>query len=392
MPRDFRKKTFSKVLRGYSPEEVEAYLAFVNNEYQKLDKKNNENARNLAAALKKNEAVEFELNNNPIEMKSAEELAEPVRKAEREAAAIVAEAEKKAAAIIAEASRQAAIEAEKITEEACRYSDEMRERSEGMAKTADAIYNEILSFRDTMFELYNNHIEQVESIVDSADSFSSRVESLRDSSLNGSSVNTDDETDEEDVDTEDEESFDDSSEDGEEAEFSEIEEDNEPYVEEEITDDSGTRDIYIDPFADEDEEFEDAEEVKEISDDESGDYELTEDDIARQKQLDKFFGILNDSELLSAEDEDSDFEDEPTRVLDMGGKTESLRKSKSANNDFGDIDSILDGNDVRDMSLTDEFDIVYAGSTSKKNVDEIRRQPTVAPTAPPKKNVKHFAK
>ncbi len=378
MPRDFRKKTFSKVLRGYSPEEVEAYLAFVNNEYQKLDKKNNENARNLAAALKKNEAVEFELNNNPVEMKSAEELAEPVRKAEREARAIIAEAEKKAAAIIAEASKQAAVEAEKITEEACRYSEEMRERSDGMAKTADAIYNEILSFRDTMFELYNNHIEQVESIVDSADSFSSRVEAL-----NGSSPMPEDETDEENGDTEDAESYD--------TDVEEAEDDSE-YVAEEITDENGIRDIYIDPFADEDEEAEDAEEVEKTSEDESGDYELTEDDIARQKQLDKFFGILDDSELLSAEDEDSDFEPEPTRVLDIGGKTESLRKAKNDKNDFGDIDSILDGNDVRDMSLTDEFDIVYAGSTSKKNVDEIRRQPTVAPTAPPKKNVKHFAK
>lgn len=378
MPRDFRKKTFSKVLRGYSPEEVEAYLAFVNNEYQKLDKKNNENARNLAAALKKNEAVEFELNNNPVEMKSAEELAESVRKAEKEARAIIAEAEKKAAAIIAEASKQAAVEAEKITEEACRYSEEMRERSDGMAKTADAIYNEILSFRDTMFELYNNHIEQVESIVDSADSFSSRVEAL-----SGSSPMPEDETDEENDDTEDAESYD--------TDVKEAEDDSE-YVAEEITDEDGIRDIYIDPFADEDEEAEESEEVEEISEDKSGDYELTEDDIARQKQLDKFFGILNDSELLSAEDEDSDFEPEHTRVLDIGGKTDSLRKAKTDKNDFGDIDSILDGNDVRDMSLTDEFDIVYAGSTSKKNVDEIRRQPTVAPTAPPKKNVKHFAK
>lgn len=40
------------------------------------------------------------------------------------------------------------------------------------------MYNEILSFRDTMFELYNSHIEQIEEFVNSADSFSERMDEL----------------------------------------------------------------------------------------------------------------------------------------------------------------------------------------------------------------------
>ena len=52
-----------------------------------------------------------------------------------------------------------------------------------------------------------------------------------------------------------------------------------------------------------------------------------------------------------------------------------------------EIDSLFTKEGSRDLSLTDEFDIVFASSDSKKNVEEIRRQPMVAPEKP--KNKKH---
>ena len=48
MAKDFRKKTFQKILRGYSPDEVDAYLSYINDEFKKLERRNSENERKLA--------------------------------------------------------------------------------------------------------------------------------------------------------------------------------------------------------------------------------------------------------------------------------------------------------------------------------------------------------
>ena len=53
MAKDFTKKTFSKNLRGYSPEEVDEYLAYVNDEYRKTESRAQDLERKLALALKK---------------------------------------------------------------------------------------------------------------------------------------------------------------------------------------------------------------------------------------------------------------------------------------------------------------------------------------------------
>ncbi len=382
MPRDFRKKTFQKTLRGYSPEEVDAYLSFVNSEYQKLEKRNNENERKLALAIKKNEAFEFEMNKNSPDLKTAEELAEPVRIAEKKAEEIVAAAKMKADAIIHEATKQAAAEAEKITEEAVRYSENVRVEADGMAKTADAMYNEIMSFRDTMFELYNSHIEQVEEFVNRAENFSERVDSL---------YTPDGAYDEQEESVE----VDDA------AEYDESEDTAESYEPEETAEPEPVvsgNDIYIDlddieeeDYIDSenyDEEYESDETVEEVT-------EISEDDRIRRRQLDRFFGILDDDELLEADDEDSDFEPDnsATRVLDMGSTAEVESDFESDNGrEYVDMDSLFEGKGQRDMSLTDEFDIVYSDKSAKQSVDEIRRQPTVAASTPQKKSNKHLGK
>ena len=398
MPRDFSKKTFQKILRGYSPDEVDAYLSYVNDEYKKLEKKYSENERKLALAAQKIKAYEFELNKNSSELKTEEELAAPIKEAEEKASAIIEKARGRGRDIVDGATKIAAEEAEKIITEADEYSAKVKGEVDGLAKTANDMYNEILSFRDTMFELYNSHIEQIEEFVNSADSFSERMDELYPDENKAQ-------------DTEDMTKADDS-------EYSEKyeEEYNESAEEAQqgsVTEDKAGGDIYID-FEDEIDEEESeqyANEALGLEDDEEETAEpaISDDDRARQRQLDRFFGILDDDELLSADDEsddteESDFEpeenDAPTRVLNIG---EELKKSRTAqdsdfneNGDSGDgyvdMDSIFSGKEKRDMSLTDEFDIVYSDSSAKKSVDEIRKQPTIAASEPPKKNGKHFKK
>lgn len=399
MPRDFRKKTFQKILRGYSPDEVDAYLSYVNDEYKKLEKKNSENERKLALASQKIKAYEFELNKNSNELKTEEELAAPIKEAEKKADAIIEKAHGKAQDIVKGASKIAAEEAEKIITEADEYSAKVKSEADGLSKTANAMYNEILSFRDTMFELYNSHIEQIEEFVNSADSFSERMDELYPS---------EDKT----QDTEDITKVDDSeySEDYEEESAEETQPDS-------MTEEKAGGDIYID-LEDEIEEEESeqyANEALGLEDDEEETAKpvISDDDRERQRQLDRFFGILGDDELLSADDEtddgeESDFEpdstkesdDAPTRVLNIGEEIKKSHRAQDSDfneNEFSggeyvDMDSIFSGKEKRDMSLTDEFDIVYSDTSSKKSVDEIRKQPTIAASEPPKKNGKHFKK
>lgn len=402
MPRDFRKKTFQKILRGYSPDEVDAYLSYVNDEYKKLEKKNSENERKLALAAQKIKAYEFELNKNSSELKTEEELAAPIKEAEEKANAIIEKARGRGRDIVDGATKIAAEEAEKIITEADEYSAKVKGEVGELSKTANAMYNEILSFRDTMFELYNSHIEQIEEFVNSADSFSERMDELYPDEHKAQDTEDMTKADESEYSEKYEEEYDENAEEiAEEAQQGSV------------TEEKAGGDIYIDleDEIDEEESKQYANEALGLEDDEEETAEpaISDDDRERQRQLDRFFGILGDDELLSADDEsddteESDFEpeedDAPTRVLSIG---EELKKSRTAqDSDFNengdnsegyvDMDSIFSGKGKRDMSLTDEFDIVYSDTSAKKSVDEIRKQPTIAASEPPKKNGKHFKK
>lgn len=402
MPRDFRKKTFQKILRGYSPDEVDAYLSYVNDEYKKLEKKNSENERKLALAAQKIKAYEFELNKNSNELKTEEELAAPIKEAEEKANAIIEKARGRGRDIVDGATKIAAEEAEKIITEADEYSAKVKGEVGELSKTANAMYNEILSFRDTMFELYNSHIEQIEEFMNSADSFSERMDELYPDEHKAQDTEDMTKADESEYSEKYEEEYDENAEEiAEEAQQGSV------------TEEKAGGDIYIDleDEIDEEESKQYANEALGLEDDEEETAEpvISDDDRERQRQLDRFFGILGDDELLSADDEsddteESDFEpeedDAPTRVLSIG---EELKKSRTAqDSDFNengdnsegyvDMDSIFSGKGKRDMSLTDEFDIVYSDSSAKKSVDEIRKQPTIAASEPPKKNGKHFKK
>lgn len=402
MPRDFRKKTFQKILRGYSPDEVDAYLSYVNDEYKKLEKKNSENERKLALAAQKIKAYEFELNKNSNELKTEEELAAPIKEAEEKANAIIEKARGRGRDIVDGATKIAAEEAEKIITEAEEYSAKVKGEVGELSKTANAMYNEILSFRDTMFELYNSHIEQIEEFVNSADSFSERMDELYPDEHKAQDTEDMTKADESEYSEKYEEEYDENAEEiAEEAQQGSV------------TEEKAGGDIYIDleDEIDEEESKQYANEALGLEDDEEETAEpvISDDDRERQRQLDRFFGILGDDELLSADDEsddteESDFEpeedDAPTRALSIG---EELKKSRTAqdsdfneNGDSGDgyvdMDSIFSGKGKRDMSLTDEFDIVYSDTSAKKSVDEIRKQPTIAASEPPKKNGKHFKK
>ena len=105
MAKDFRNKTFQKVLRGYSPDEVDEYIARINEEYRKTERKMNDTERKLALALEKLDEVSGKY----------AALAEDNAVYEDRARSVIAEANNKAARIVSEA-RESAKEIEKKAE------------------------------------------------------------------------------------------------------------------------------------------------------------------------------------------------------------------------------------------------------------------------------------
>jgi len=117
--------------------------------------------------------------------------AETLEKANRDAESIIADAREKSINIIAEARVQgeavvteaeelarsvrdkilteAASKAESIIKEAQARTEETRRSAETMGAAAMKMYGEVLSFRDTLFEAYNIHIESIEEIIETAD-------------------------------------------------------------------------------------------------------------------------------------------------------------------------------------------------------------------------------
>lgn len=380
MAKNFKNKTFTKVLRGYSSDEVDEYIAYINEEYQKLAQKNSDSERKLALALKKLDESQRNADNSAEKA----ELDSAVKNANE----ILREAEERRAAILDEA----AAEAEKITQDAAEAAKKILESAEeesekalsGAKKEADGVYgaasdmyDEVCSFRDSLFSLYNTHIEAIESIAESAKSYIDKTDKTY-SDATGEAVSHDN--------------------DDEEAE----EDDEADYVEENITDDivgddvvdteaveelsAPARDVYIDLLEDDDEEFS-------YEDDDDAD----EDDLL---QID-----WKNRRAVGADEAPNDDE---TRVLDLRTMREAASDMKFADDydDSGDFEAPQDFEEdvesqFREMdslftedksghnfSLTDEFDIVFANSDSRKNVEEIRRQPTVVPEEP-KKSKKH---
>ncbi len=199
MARNFSDKTFTKILRGYSPDEVKEYIAYIDGEYRKLERVSADNVRKLALALRKldemnNYAEQLE---KQIEEQSSErekesgkaeidyeELAriksEIEEKAKNDADAILNDARLQGEKIVSEAEElarsvrdkiltEAAARAEAIIKEAQARTEETRRSAESMGAAALKMYGEVLSFRDTLFEAYNTHIESIEEIIETAD-------------------------------------------------------------------------------------------------------------------------------------------------------------------------------------------------------------------------------
>ena len=190
MARNFKDKNFSKIIRGYAPEEVDEYIAYLDAEYAKVERTAADYGRKLTLVLKKldemnNYAQELEDKLASYEANGAALKQQPAGPAAAENAAREAEeaaeaAKAKADEILRKAEEAAYEERElilsgareeagRIIEAAKAETDDARTASEKIRESAGKMYGEIIAFRDRLFEEYNSHIESIENIAKGAE-------------------------------------------------------------------------------------------------------------------------------------------------------------------------------------------------------------------------------
>lgn len=453
MPRDFKNKSFQRVLRGYAPEEVEEYIAYINEEYRKLERRTADSERKLALALKKldenakNGAVDSV---GPAAREAASKL---LRDAEAKSAEIIAEAEKKAVENterIEEEARtraeqtvgNAVAEAEAIITEAKREAEMHRDDVKKARDTAHEIYGEVDSFREKLYALYNEHLDALEGVTENAKSFIASVDEKAPADPD-TEPEVENESEENAPDTEVTEIIDEEVDLTEGAELSEEEVSEEEYEvsddigEEDVTDEeardeaardevadniafmdkifasshdddgeNAKNDLYVDIPEEDEEELPpimidwknrsavSADEVSPEDEAEDASYEETAREIEeRDFRSADGFDEIDDEYIADDNDviEENYDEYSPDDTVAEEQPEEYEDEDDDEADEYRDMDKIFnEDKSKRDMSLTDEFNIIFDDSKSSQNVKEISRQPIIAPEAP--KNAKKHKK
>ena len=470
MPHDFRNKSFQKVLRGYAPDEVDEYIAYLYDEYRKLERRTADSERKLALAMKK---LDESLRNGAVDtvgpaareaaaklLKEAEEEAgrkieEANARAEAEAAGILENAGEKADAMVAEAMQRA----EAILAEAEAEAEVHRDDVKKAQATAQTIFDEIGSFRERLYALYNEHLDALEGVTDAAQDFMDGVnEQAGTVPAVPEAAEPADESEEEPEVTESaeeepalaeedaaaEESVQEETDITEEEEIPEEETEEAAETEEEPAADEVASnlafmdrlfaslqsdmeseiagdDLYIDIPEEDAEDAEDFEDCPEefteelpsimidwknrsaVSAEEEAD--VPEEEMPVPDESMDFRSADGFDDFEEEPGDFSDFEEEPApedyddyRPGELSAEEGAAEEETDEDEDeeeeideYHDMDEIFNADkSARDMSLTDEFNIIFDDSKSSQNVKEISRQPIVAPENP--KNAKKHKK
>lgn len=157
--KDIRKKKFEKIKFGYNPEEVDAFMAEIENDLRMMEQEladANNKVQLLADKVREYKADEEDLKNALIG-------------AQRQAREVLAEANAKAASIEEEAKAQAATlhaAAMEQQEEQLRRTAEQLEQENQALVTAQ---RQVANFKKALFEMYKEHLELISQLPNTVD-------------------------------------------------------------------------------------------------------------------------------------------------------------------------------------------------------------------------------
>ena len=142
-PHELKNKTFGKAVRGYNPNEVDDYIDFLIEKYTELYRENDELERKLKIVVTNLDEIRDEEESIRATLVKAQQLGEKiVREANEKADAITDSIKTRCEAIITDFRKQ--------------YSAERKEVWQ--------LRNTVLDFKKNVYELYLDHIEELQSI------------------------------------------------------------------------------------------------------------------------------------------------------------------------------------------------------------------------------------
>ena len=142
-PHELKNKTFGKAVRGYNPNEVDDYIDFLIENYTELYRENDELERKLKIVVTNLDEIRDEEESIRATLVKAQQLGEKiVREANEKADAITDSIKTRCEAIITDFRKQ--------------YSAERKEVWQ--------LRNTVLDFKKNVYELYRDHIEELQSI------------------------------------------------------------------------------------------------------------------------------------------------------------------------------------------------------------------------------------
>ena len=288
----------------------------------------------------------------------------------------------------------AAKEAEEILASAEKDAADNRKTADALFASAGKMYSEVCSFRDSLFDIYNTHIESIEHMTEEAERAMGVIEeAYGDTSGDGEE---DIVPGEEEAAEEDALSFD-----GGEPEEEDMPEDTSAETAEES---SEGEDLYIDLEAESDEAYDDGDEAY---DEDYAEEEFYEDSEDAGYDAEPGTGDYDTPETADYTEDGEDAYDDPDDVdaftidwssrhntdddgADQDGEEQDEDGEETEQSAFRGLDEMFSVEESEEMSLTDEFDLVFNASNARKNVEQIRKQPTAVPEKPknPKKHQK----
>ena len=144
-PNELKNKTFTRVMRGYNPDEVNEHIDFVIQKYEELYRENDRLERKLKTVTAQLEAIR----------KDEEAIRLALINAQRAGATIVSEANERAEVIM----RAAKTNCDKVLGD---FRGEIRRERDAMAEIRTAVHD----FKEELFRTYQRHIEYIAGISD----------------------------------------------------------------------------------------------------------------------------------------------------------------------------------------------------------------------------------
>lgn len=139
-PQEIRSVTFDKVMRGYRPEDVDAFLQQVSQDMEQLAADNADKEKKLYILAEKIEEYRRDEDNLKTALLNAQRMGESV----------IREAKQKAESLL----REAGIRADTLTRVA-------QEQSEEQQQELERVKAEVAHFKNTLLAMYKQHIELI---------------------------------------------------------------------------------------------------------------------------------------------------------------------------------------------------------------------------------------